>query len=327
MVARATALPSFRAAPDASATGRVRARAFQPCRSETPTGDVGEPRSSAILVSARRRSGDLHAHGREQRWATTSRRGAVACARARSATRRLDSRHATSRRLRPRPPGLAGVHDRQHRECATATVDSPTQIDRRRCGFGRRATDLARVPRGREPRAAFDRRVRAGRLGGARPPRSNASSSTRATSSSKPMPGRLGGLGEQARLGQARDRVRLEHVQLAAGVEHQVHAREAVAAEQPVGPSAISCAPVGRPRPAARPGTRTRCGRSRSAPRSRRSPRPAGTASTTGSASGRRADRDRQVAARRRGARAARCRRRRRRPPARRARRRRCART
>ena len=43
----------------------------------------------------------------------------------------------------------------------------------------------------------------------------------------------VGGLREQGRLGQARDRVRLEHVQLAGRlVEHQVDPREALAAEQ-----------------------------------------------------------------------------------------------
>ena len=50
------------------------------------------------------------------------------------------------------------------------------------------------------------------------------------------QPGRLGGLGQQRRLGQARDGVRLQHGELARRrVEHQVDAREAVAAEDAEG--------------------------------------------------------------------------------------------
>ena len=56
-------------------------------------------------------------------------------------------------------------------------------------------------------------------------------------------------------------------------VEHQVDAREAAAAEQPVARRARAPARARSPRRRARPGRRTRCARSRSAPRSRRSPR------------------------------------------------------
>ena len=56
-------------------------------------------------------------------------------------------------------------------------------------------------------------------------------------------PGRLGGLGQQARLGEAGDRVGLEHGELAVVVEHQVDPREAVAAEQLVGRAAPAPGP------------------------------------------------------------------------------------
>ena len=61
-------------------------------------------------------------------------------------------------------------------------------------------------------------------------------------------PRRLGGLGQQARLGQARDRVGLQDGQLARPRQHQVHARERVAAQQPVGRAAPAPGPA-RSRP------------------------------------------------------------------------------
>ena len=107
-------------------------------------------------------------------------------------------------------------------------------------------------------------------------------------------------------------------------LEHQVDAREAVAAEQPVdGDRQLLRADASSRRPAPQ-GTGNRCGRSRSAPRSRRSPPRAGSPRRAGAPRAVRAldHRHREVAARRRGARAAPWCRRRRRRRARRARRR-----
>ena len=70
------------------------------------------------------------------------------------------------------------------------------------------------------------------RLGGRRA--SSASSRIRSTSCSKRHPGRLGGLGEEAGVGEAGDRVDLEHLG-AVGGEDQVDPGEAGAAERPVG--------------------------------------------------------------------------------------------
>ena len=58
-------------------------------------------------------------------------------------------------------------------------------------------------------------------------------------SASKPRPGRLGGLGEQARLGQAGDRVGLEHEGLGA-LEHEVDPGEAAQPSVVHVPSATS---------------------------------------------------------------------------------------
>ena len=65
--------------------------------------------------------------------------------------------------------------------------------------------------------------------------RASARSSTRSISASKEIPAASAACGSSEVSVEARDRVGLEHLQLAARlVEHQVDAREAVAAEQPV---------------------------------------------------------------------------------------------
>ena len=158
--------------------------------------------------------------------------------------------------------------------------------------------------------------------------RARASSTIRPTSSSKPMPAASAACGQQAGLGQAGDRVGLEHVELARRLlEHQVDAREAVAAEQPVDLERELLRALGDARRAARPGRRSRCARSRSGPRSRRSPPRAGRPRRPAARPGRRRleHRDGEVAAVRRGARAAPCGRRRTRRRARPGRRPRCA--
>src|SRR4051812_10960747 len=49
-------------------------------------------------------------------------------------------------------------------------------------------------------------------------------------------PGRLGGLRQQARLGEAGDRIRLQHEQLTAALlDHEVHPTEALEPEQAIG--------------------------------------------------------------------------------------------
>ena len=69
---------------------------------------------------------------------------------------------------------------------------------------------------------------------------------------------RVGGHAAAARSRSARDRVRLEHPQLAARrVEHQVDARDAAAAEQPSHVAARAPARAPSASPAARPGRRT----------------------------------------------------------------------
>ena len=115
--------------------------------------------------------------------------------------------------------------------------------------------------------------------------------------------------------------------QLAGGVvEHQVDAREAVAAEHAVGVERELLGARGRLGVERPPGRRTRCGRSRSGPRSRRSRRRAGPPRRPAAPRARRARRRprRRGRGRRRGARAAPSCRRRTRRRARPARRRRC---
>ena len=84
-------------------------------------------------------------------------------------------------------------------------------------------------------------------------------------------PRRLGRLRQQARLGEARDRLCLEHLQVSPSAEDHVDPREAVAAEQLVGRRRQAPAPARRRPRAGRRGTRSRSCRSRSEPRSRRS--------------------------------------------------------
>ena len=111
-------------------------------------------------------------------------------------------------------------------------------------------------------------RQRRGLLGGSAAGLASASSRIRSTSCSKRDAGRLGGLGEEAGVGEAGDRVDLQHLR-AVLAEDQVDAGEAGAAERLVGAErglahglALVLAQLGR-------ADEAWCGRSRSGPRSR----------------------------------------------------------
>ena len=118
--------------------------------------------------------------------------------------------------------------------------------DLRRRGGHRRVGDRVRA-RGRGHRGgrrAVQGLPRPGHAGGLRrrrarclgfaQARSARAPATCAISSSNPMPAASAACGSRRRLGHARDRVGLQHPQLVAGgVEHQVDARDAAAAEQP----------------------------------------------------------------------------------------------
>ena len=90
------------------------------------------------------------------------------------------------------------------------------------------------------------------------------------------QPGRLGGLGEEAGIGETGDRVDLEHLRAVLG-EDQVDAGEAGAAERPVGAERRLDHRVVLDLGELAPGTRSGCGRSRSGPRSRSGRRPRGS--------------------------------------------------